>query len=87
MGLGSATMASHGQVLSREEHFYRGKQGVGRAAINKESMALFFFFFGLFAFSRTAPTAHGGSQARGLIRAIASGLCQSHSKMRSEPCL
>ena len=35
------------------------------------------FFFGLF--SRAAPAAYGGSQARGLIGAIATGLRQSHS--------
>ena len=34
-----------------------------------------------------APVAYGGSQARGLIRAAASGLCHSHSKAGSEPCL
>ena len=31
--------------------------------------------------------AYGGSQARGLIGAIAAGLCQSHSNARSEPHL
>jgi len=31
--------------------------------------------------------AYGGSQARGLIRAIAAGLHHSHSNARSEPCL
>ena len=41
---------------------------------------LFFFLF------RATPTAYGGSQARGEIRAIASGLCHSHShsNIRSE---
>ena len=29
-----------------------------------------FFFFGLFVFSRAMPTAHGGSQARGLFGAV-----------------
>ena len=43
-----------------------------------------FFFFCLF---RATPKAHRGSQARGLIRAIAAGLRQSHSNTRSEPCL
>ena len=33
-----------------------------------------------FVFSRAAPVAHGGSQARGLIGAVAAGLCQGHSK-------
>ena len=44
----------------------------------------FFFFFGLFAFSRVTPTAYGGSQARGLIRAIAAGLHHSHSNVGSK---
>ena len=48
------------------------------------SLSLFFFTF---AFSRAAPVAHGGSQARGLIGAIASSLCQSHSNAGSEPGL
>ena len=41
-------------------------------------------FFGLFAFSRAAPRAYGGSQARGLIGATAAGLHHSHSSTRSE---
>ena len=50
---------------------------------------LFYFilFFCLFAFSRATPEAYGGSQARGPIRAAAAGLCQSHSKVGSEPRL
>ena len=34
-----------------------------------------------------APTAYGGSQARGRIRAVASGLHYSHSNSGSEPHL
>ena len=45
---------------------------------------LFFFSFVFFAFSRAAPEAYGGSQARGRIRAIASGHHLSHSNTRSE---
>ena len=45
---------------------------------------LIFFFFGLFAFSRAAPAAYGGSQARGRMRAVATGLCHSHSNAGSE---
>ena len=56
---------------------------------------MFFFFFGLFvvvvvvvvAISLAAPAAYGGSQARGLIGAVATGLRQSHSNVGSEPCL
>ena len=40
----------------------------------------FFFFF----FFRAALAAYGGSQARGLIGAIAAGLHHSHSNARSE---
>ena len=46
-----------------------------------------FFFFFVFAFSRTAPTAYGGSQARGLIRAVVAGLHRSQSNTGSESCL
>jgi hypothetical protein len=38
-------------------------------------------------FSRAAPEAHGGSQARGLIRAVAAGLLHSHSNAGPEPRL
>ena len=44
----------------------------------------FFFVFCLF---RAAPVAHGGSQARGLIGAIATSLHYSHSNTRSKPHL
>ena len=48
----------------------------------------FFFFFWVFLlFSTAVPTAYGGSQARGLIGAVAAGLHQSHSNTVSEPCL
>jgi len=47
----------------------------------------FFFFFCLFAISWAAPTAYGGSQARGPIGAVATGLRQSHSNTGSEPRL
>ena len=48
---------------------------------------LFSFSFCLFAFSRAPPVAHGGSQARGPLGAVAAGLRQSHSNARSEPHL
>ena len=46
----------------------------------------FFFFFSSFFF-RVEPVAYEGSQARGRIRDVAAGLCQSHSNARSELCL
>ena len=39
------------------------------------------------AISWAAPVAYGGSQARGLIGAVATSLRQSHSNMGSEPRL
>ena len=44
----------------------------------------FVFCFFFFVFSRAAPLACGGSQARGLIRAIVASLHQSHSNTESE---
>ena len=44
-------------------------------------------FFLLFTFSRAAPAACGGSQTRGLIGAVATGLRQSHSNAQSGRCL
>ena len=52
-----------------------------------------FFFFVvvvvvvIVAISWAAPAAYGGSQARGPIGAVATGLRQSHSKAGSEPHL
>jgi len=59
-----------------------------------QSSFFFFFFFCLFvvivvvvAISWAAPAAYGGSQARGQIGAVATGLRQSHSNAGSEPHL
>ena len=41
------------------------------------------FFWSFFVFSRAAPTAYGGSHARGQIGAVASGLHHSHSNSGS----
>ena len=41
----------------------------------------------LFAFSRAAPVAYGGSQARGPTGAVVRGLRQSHSNTGTEPHL
>ena len=49
---------------------------------------IFLLFFPLFfVFFRTAPMAYGGSQARGRIGAVASGLRHRHSNAGSELCL
>ena len=46
-----------------------------------------FLIFFVFCVFKAAPMAHGGSQTRGLIGAVAAGLRHSHSNARSEPCL
>ena len=46
-----------------------------------------FFFFLVSCLFRATPMAYGGSQAGGLIRAVATGLRQSHSNTGSELCL
>ena len=46
-----------------------------------------FFFLSFFAFSRAVPAAYRGSQARGLIGAVAASLHQGHSNMGPKPRL
>ena len=46
-----------------------------------------YFFFVFLLFLWAVPKAYGGSQARGLIGAIATGLHHSQSNTGSEPCL
>jgi len=49
--------------------------------------SFFFFSFVFLLFLWAAPAAYGGSQARGPIGAVATGLRQSHSNVGSEPRL
>ena len=42
-----------------------------------------YYYYYFLSFSRAAPTAFGGSQARGLIGAVVAGLGQSHSNVGS----
>ena len=58
----------------------------GKGFISKVFI-LFYFIFCLSAFSRATPTAYGGSQAGGLIGAVAAILGQSHSNTGSKPHL
>ena len=59
------------------------------------NISFFFFFFFVFclfvvvaiSWAAPAPAAYGGSQARGPIGAVATGLRQSHSNAGSEPHL
>ena len=48
-------------------------------AVGGLELLIFFFLF-----LRAAPSAYGGSQARGQIRAAAAGLHHSHNNTRSE---
>ena len=50
-------------------------------------VSVLFFCFCLFAFPRAVPVAYGGPQARVLIGAVATFLCQSHSNAGFEPPL
>ena len=49
-----------------------------------DSFLLRTYFFFFFAFPRATPVAYGGSQARGLIGAVATHLHHSHSHSHSE---
>ena len=46
----------------------------------QQKLALYFIYLFIYLFSlfRPTPAAHGGSQVRGPIGAVAAGLCQSH---------
>ena len=62
-----------------ESQRYRGTTNIeGQLQIYKLYVDFFFFFF------RVAPMAYGNSQATGQIRAVAAGLCPSHSNEGSE---
>ena len=52
--------------------------------VSKNSSKSLFIFFNLF---KAAPTAYGGSQAGGQIRAAATGQHHSHSNSRSKSSL
>ena len=45
---------------------------------------LFIFYFFVFCLFRAAPAAYGGSQARGLIGAVAAGLHHSYKQCQSQ---
>ena len=70
-------------MLSMQQAFSRGSFCIDLFIF------LFYLFVYLFIFClfRAASMAYGGSQARGLIKAVAASLHQSHSNARSEPCL
>ena len=54
---------------------------------NKNNHVCVCIYICLFAFSRAAPMAYGGSPARGLVRAVAASLHQCHSNAGFKPHL
>ena len=67
-----------------------GKKSKCSRAVNHVRVCVSFFLLLLLSFCPflgLLPEAYGGSQARGLIGAVAAGLRQSHSNMGSEPRL
>ena len=82
---------TEGVSLSPAEEHVRGtlihEQELRRKELcicTQRDQCTFFFFF---VFSRATPEAYGGSQARGLIGAVASVLCHSLSNEGFEPRL
>ena len=67
-------------------HILMNTSGI-RFCCTTEMRFFCFLFFCFFVFSRAPPTANGGSQAMGLIGAVAASLRQSHSNARSKPRL
>ena len=63
----------------------RGREWEDEEVMGWFSPSCFFFFF--LVFSKAAPMAYGGSQARGLIGPVAAGLHHSHRNMGSEMSL
>ena len=51
------------------------------------TLLFIYLFILVYRLLRAPPTAYGGSQARGLIGAVAAILHHSHSNARSEQCL
>ena len=68
----------------RIAHFVSSQTSLLNGLFGTLFFLFLFLFFCLFAFSRAASAAHGGSQARGLIGAVAATLHQSHSNSGSE---
>ena len=85
------TTKTHGRDCDDSGYLGNGKRGEAECQLvllerilpegSGKMMHLFFFFFCLF---RATPAAYEGSQARGLIRAVAASLHHSHSHTRSE---
>ena len=60
---------------------------INESKLDSGSYFYLFIYFGLFAISWAAPAAYGGSQARGLIGAIAAGNVGSEPRLQPTPQL
>ena len=74
-------------ILKSEGCIARGppgaRPGEGRSLLTRIQLEVFCFCFCcVFLLFRATLAAYGGSQARGLIGAIAASLCHSHSNVR-----
>ena len=72
------------RLMTKEKCFLPAENETGQDLTNMIYLFIFIYFL---VFSRAAPAAYGGSQVRGLIGAVAAGLCQSHSNAGSKPHL
>ena len=78
---------THCTGLGREPVSQHSRDAANPIAPQWELPIWTFFFFFVFCLHRATPAAYGGSLPRGLIGAIAAGLHQSHSNVRSKPHL
>ena len=76
----------HLEVFLPLQFFWTSLRRTGVNSLNVwwNSPRLFLLIIFVFCLFRATPAAYGGSQARGLIGAIAAGLHHSHSHARSE---
>ena len=72
--------------LFQNEEFTRGHSPCIFEKVT-QLIKMIFFFFVFLLFLLAAPSAYGGSQARGPIGAVANGPGQSHSNAGSKPRL
>ena len=70
--------------LMNDFYFFHYSWFIVFSQFSTEVLSIYLSFF---VFSRAAPEAYGGSQARGLIRGVAASLRHSHSNTGSEPRL
>jgi len=78
-------VGQEGPLETAETHLlFQDEEAKALTFLDQERVPVFCVLWGFFAFSRAAPVAYGGSQARGLIGAVAAGLRQSHSNLGSK---